>query len=65
MSLKFMYVPVRWIPYRGLLCSTRQIVKVVVRKATPQPTAELAIIFDKTKTFEENVYNNEHGVQVA
>jgi len=38
---------------------------VVVRKATLQPSTELAIIFDKTKTFEENVYNNEHGVQVS
>lgn len=38
---------------------------VVVRGATAQPSTELAIIFDKAKTFEENIYNNAHGVQVS
>lgn len=31
---------------------------------TPTPSVEVAIIFDRSKTLEENVFNNSHGVQV-
>lgn len=36
---------------------------VVIRGGTP--SVEVAIIFDKTKTLDENLYNNSHGVQVG
>jgi len=38
---------------------------VVVRGASSLPTIEVTVIFDKAKTLEENLYNNEHGVQVS
>jgi len=38
---------------------------VAVRGATRKPSAEVVIVFDKAKTFEENIYNNSHGVQVS
>jgi hypothetical protein len=36
---------------------------IVVRY--PKPALESAIIFDKRKSLEENMYNNEHGLQVG
>merc|ERR1711879_869244 len=39
---------------------------VVVRNAGPLPTAEIAVVLDKTKTVEENVYSNAaHACQVS